>query len=129
MKYIQTFESKKSKKNKIYNIRLDTFKLDIINAVVNDDEKRLKYLIRKGHNVNVQDSRGNTPLFYAAQHDLMNIIYILIDSGADWNIKNNKNYDFLFLLNDIQIENLKELYKEKYNDYLLRQEAEKKYNL
>lgn len=49
----------------------------------------LKYLLTKGADVNTQDIRGNTPLFAAFAADNDNAIKLLIEAGADTNIRNN----------------------------------------
>ena len=114
MKYIKTFESKG---------------IDLFNAIIKDDIKRVKYLIRLNADINIQDMEGRTPLFYAANHDFMPIIYILIEAGADWNIKNNKGYDFTYLLSDKQRKHIIDKYPNEYYEYELKKEATTKYNL
>lgn len=48
----------------------------------------LKYLLKKGANVNARDIRGNTPLFAAAAANNDEAIRLLIEGGADINIRN-----------------------------------------
>ena len=48
----------------------------------------LKYLIQKGANINIQDSDGNTPLFWAYGSQNHNAVEILQKAGADISIKN-----------------------------------------
>lgn len=114
MKYLRLFEDKG---------------IDLFIAITKEDIKRVKYLLRLGTDINIQDMEGRTPLFYAAHHDFMNIVDVLIKSGADWNIKNNKGYDFTYLLTDKQKELIIKKYPEEYDEYLLKKEATSKYNL
>ena len=114
MKYIKSFESKG---------------IDLFKAIINDDEKLVKKLIRFNVDINIQDMEGRTPIFYAANHDFMSIVEILIKAGADWNIINNKGYDFTYLLSDKQLEIIKKKYPNEYSEYLLKKEATNKYNL
>jgi ankyrin repeat protein len=54
-------------------------------------------LIANGADVNLKDSKGNTPLMIAATKNQKKIIQKLLDCGADPKIKNGKNdfYDVL----------------------------------
>jgi ankyrin repeat protein len=60
----------------------------------------IKYLLRKGLDVNAKDTLGKTPLFYALENDMENkeeIIIELLKNGADKNIvdrKGNKAVDY-----------------------------------
>ena len=49
----------------------------------------LHSLIKKGADVNFQDSKGNTPLFYAIMNGSKEGVRALLEVGADLNIKNN----------------------------------------
>jgi ankyrin repeat protein len=114
MKYIKLFEDKG---------------IDLFNAILKGDINRIKHLIRTGTDINIKAIDGRTPLFYAAQHDYMQIVNILIEAGADWNVKNNKGYYFTYLLTDKQYENIIKNYPNEYNNYLIKKEAEEKFNL
>ena len=47
-------------------------------------------LIKEGADVNTQNAVGNTPLHYAIAYNMGSICEILIESGADETIKNNR---------------------------------------
>jgi len=57
-------------------------------------------LKREDIDVNLQDKDGETPLFTASDEDHLNIVRMLLDAGADINIKNNEDKTAL----DIAIE-------------------------
>ncbi len=54
----------------------------------------LKYLIQKGADINIQDSDGNTPLFWAYGTQNHNAVEILKKAGADINIKNKNGASY-----------------------------------
>lgn len=63
-------------------------------AAINPEEitlEPLKYLIQHGAVINIQDDDGNTPLFwaYGVGNDI--IVNLLLNAGADKNIKNKEN--------------------------------------
>eukprot|EP00833_Pecoramyces_ruminatium_P008834 jgi/Orpsp1_1/1182866/evm.model.c7180000082986.1 len=51
----------------------------------------VKYLIQKGSNVNYVDDHKNTPLIYAIQKELNQIVYTLIKNGANVNYYNEED--------------------------------------
>ena len=53
-------------------------------------------LLNKGADINFRDENGNTALFYGAVQGDEDILKILIEYGADINIKNNYGMDPLF---------------------------------
>ena len=62
-------------------------------AAMNSDDitiEPLNYLIKKKANLNVQDTKGNTPLFWAYASGNYRAVDALIDAGADKNIKNKE---------------------------------------
>jgi hypothetical protein len=53
------------------------------------------------------------------------IIIMLIDAGADWNMKNDEDHDFLhYLNNEFKLE-LQHKYPEKYEEYLKKKQIKK----
>ncbi len=53
-------------------------------------DEALKILINAGSNVNTQDKNGNSALMAAAQRGYLEIINILLDAGANTEIRNKK---------------------------------------
>ena len=88
-------------------------------------------LVKLGANINYQSEGGETPLMVAGGVGDVNsydIITMLIESGADWNIKDLDGDDFLHYLTEEDEEKVIEDYPEKYEDYLLKKKEEK-YNI
>lgn len=57
----------------------------------------IKFMIDHGADVNLADFDGDTPLFYAVRYNKnLNIIKLLINSGASTNIKFKHNDDIIF---------------------------------
>jgi acyl-CoA-binding protein len=52
-------------------------------AVDGDNEAAVAYLIEQGSNVNAQDANGLTPLCYAAELDMGDMVDVLLKAGAD----------------------------------------------
>ncbi|WP_439543244.1 quinoprotein dehydrogenase-associated putative ABC transporter substrate-binding protein [Hyphomicrobium sp.] len=55
------------------------------NAIVANDPDRVRFLIKKGADVNARDSGGFSPLDTAARNRAPSLIALLIDAGADPN--------------------------------------------
>ena len=55
------------------------------------DVRFIRFLLDKGSDINAQDAEGNTPLHYAFAHDNAEIVKVLIENGADIQIKNERN--------------------------------------
>ena len=74
------------------NLKAGTFETSPLHlAAANPQEitlEPLKYLIQKGADINIQDSDGNTALFWAYSVENDRIVNELIKAGADENIKN-----------------------------------------
>ncbi len=62
------------------------------------DEEMRSHLEKYKSNFNLKDKKGNTALHYAALNEASWYIHILIDLGADLNIKNNKGQTALNIL-------------------------------
>jgi len=89
-------------------------------------------LINSGANIFIKNNIGNTALILAAINENLDAINLLIVAGADWHIKNMHNKDFFDYLNYESESYAKDIivkYPEKYKEYLIKKEAEEKYNL
>jgi len=92
----------------------DGWNLLLLN-VNNNYEFIVKDLLELGANPNSQNDNGSTPLMIARTTDMMSL---LIDAGADWNIKNNTGQYFLDTLDDFEKEYIIKKYPKKYKEYL-----------
>ena len=156
MKYIKKFEQNNQIdlnnklveaciSNEIKNVRLLINQGADVNFINKDEYTPLIYsinninimkiLIKNGANVNFQDNtnQGHTPLLQASSNKLIfpfienyDIIKLLIDSGADWNIKGRMvNITFFDYLPIEYKEKIIKDYPDKYKNYLLQQKADK----
>jgi ankyrin repeat protein len=81
MKNIKTFE----KYNKKY---------DIFDAVIDNDIDKIRNFIKDGIDVNIIEAfNGDTPLITAAMYGHINSLNLLLELGADVNIKNYDSVD------------------------------------
>ena len=90
----------------------------------------VKLLINAGAYLDIKNNNDITALIYAtkAYGNNFEMCKLLIDAGADWNIKDAYNKDFLDWLRDKDKKRIIELYPDKYDEYLMKKNAEK-YNL
>lgn len=58
---------------------------ELVNAIIGHDPDRIRFLIKKGADVNARDSGGFSPLDTAARNRAASLVAILIDAGADPN--------------------------------------------
>lgn len=58
---------------------------ELVNAITGNDANRVRFLIKKGADVNARDSGGFTPLDTAARNRATTLVEILMDAGADAN--------------------------------------------
>ena len=84
---------------------------------INDDLSILKMLIDGNADLDIQNKNDNTALMFAASNHKIEIIKILIDGGADWNLQ-NVGRTFIDLLENTEVNELAQLYPEKYQEYL-----------
>lgn len=61
-------------------------------AVDREDIAQIKWLLKHGTDINKADTLGRTPLHYAAQGGNTEIITLLLNAGADPDIKDVSNY-------------------------------------
>lgn len=107
-------------------------------GVLFDCKKTVKLLIKNGSNVDKQaDTHKDNGLIICVLRKQYEMLDILIDAGADWNIEDSEGNDFLDyfeqpLKRKYNIVGNKDKiikkYPEKYQEYLIKKEA-KKYNL
>ncbi|WP_373517708.1 ankyrin repeat domain-containing protein [Pricia sp.] len=71
----------------IKNVDLSSF----CKAIVKGDYNTVKSLIALGEDIN-QKSLGMTPVMFAARYNKVEILELLIEKGADLNIKSNKGF-------------------------------------
>ncbi len=64
-------------------------------AVFMNDLERVKLLIDKGADVNIQNGDGNNAIFYAALNSNLEMVQYLIENGADITITNKSRKDFI----------------------------------
>ena len=75
-------------------------------------------LIKKCVNLDFVDNNGDTALTVSSICHYMEIVKLLIEAGADWNIKNENGKYFLDWLTFKQRKKIIDLYPEQYEKYL-----------
>ena len=139
MKYLmksKIFTESKNYINKFEKLKINQYKNELFFAIEIYDVGMVELLITAGVDLDITDIKGNTALILVADYHnseyQIEMIKLLIDNGADWNIKNVYKDDFLDKLYNNGNEKIKniiiELYPEKYEEYLMKKNAEK-YNL
>jgi len=74
------------------------------------DIDKVRSSLAKGTKVDVRDTAGHTPLFYAASTGQMHVVEFLISKGADVNAKDNRGGETpLFYAGDVGWKNVVEL--------------------
>lgn len=71
----------------ISNVAISSF----CKAIMNGDVEAVKKLIELGEDVN-QKSLGMAPVHFAARYNKAEILEVLIDNGADLNVRCNKGW-------------------------------------
>lgn len=70
-----------------YGTSISELEMELFNVVAEGDIAETKRLIAAGVNVNARDDFGNTPLHIAIEKNFANIVYWLLQAGADPNIQ------------------------------------------
>ena len=60
---------------------------DLYRMIRNDDSTGIREFLASGGNVNLKDSRGATPLMYAAMSGSVQMMKLLLDGSADVNAR------------------------------------------
>lgn len=117
MKYIKT-----------YNV-FENNNYKLLFAVIYDNLDNVKDILNNSISIiNDTDSQLFTPLAIAAYKHNLEIVKLLIDNGADWNIKTEFNRTFFDMLTKYEQHIIKKEYPEKYNKYQ-KQQKSKIFNL
>jgi ankyrin repeat protein len=95
--------------------------------------KIMKLLIDYGANVNRRNASGSTPLMFAAarvkmNYEYLDVVILLIKAGADWNIRDKHNLDFLDYLPEDKENYILGKFRVEYENYLITKHSYK-YNL
>ena len=66
--------------------------LTFLNACRNGQKSIAQIFLKKGGiDVNKRDAEGNTPLYYACLKGYRDLVLLLLDSGADVSVTNNRS--------------------------------------
>lgn len=71
-------------------------KTPLFRAVKANNIKNIQLLVGAGANLNHQDAMRYTPAMYAAMHLKYRAVYELLQSGADWKIKDENGLDLAY---------------------------------
>jgi hypothetical protein len=63
---------------------------DLLKAAYNGPLESIRYLLKKGLDINTTNRRGDTPLIIAVKRNRYEVAHYLLKFGADENIKNKK---------------------------------------
>jgi len=88
-----------------------------------------KLLIDNGADINIQNSKGITPLILSMRLNNIDLFFYLLEQdNINLNIKDNKKLDIFDYLSDKYINIIKDKYSDKYKKYIRNNKA-KKFNL
>ena len=125
MKHLKRFETitqDEINKDLVYQV----FRYDLV-----EDEclENMKDLIdNQNANIDYIDDDGETALMVSAFRQRYKIMFYLINKNANWNKKSSNGNDFIKYLSIEDRRRIKTVFPEKYQEYLIKKEAEK-YNL
>ena len=101
--------------NKVHNINLETRSSNGMTALhlatFDGMENSVIYLLFMHVNVNAVDNKGNTPLHYAVQKELVRITKKLLQKGADYTIENARHKTPLFMASNV--DGLRNIFRKK----------------
>ena len=84
-----------------HNLVPNTEEKEFLKKIKEGDTANAQHLINAGFNVNVQDENDMTPLMIASQAGQVEIVELLIKSGADVNFQNSScDTAFIYAFND-----------------------------
>ena len=76
---------------------ITTNETPLFKAIFGRSLENVKLLIDAGADINHQADNGGTPAIYAGVSMRFQMVYTLLQAGADWKIKNNYNQDLAFV--------------------------------
>lgn len=88
----------------------------------------IKILLDAGADPDIKNKHGETALLLAANKNLLENVKLIIDADADWSLKSDNGLYFIDMLSHQHKQDIIKKYPEKYNEFLIKIEAEK-YNL
>lgn len=68
----------------------------VFDAILSGSRENLDLLIKAGADLNYRDDTGNTPLICAAVVASFDLVYRLLEAGADFRIKNKQGHDVAY---------------------------------
>jgi ankyrin repeat protein len=90
-------EREPNKQAKEREIMSEEINAELLQAAEHGETDRIKTLIKKGANINIQDSQGRTAVMIATYNNDSKTANVLIEAGADVNIQDDmKNNPFLY---------------------------------
>ena len=74
--------------------------IPLFRAIAQEDNETVKNAIKSGFKVNTRDSENNTALHVAVEHGNLEIVKLLLESGANVNIKNKYKLTPIWMFDD-----------------------------
>jgi len=93
-----------------------------------DDKDIFEYILDAKPDLNAVDNQHGTAIMMTIYHHHWNMMYALLDAGADPFIKDDDGDDIFDYVPEYHLENIEKRSPEVYKEYMLRKDVEK-YNL